>query len=73
MYLVNLNDGDFAVIKKLPDSEAGHKMLELGLAEGIEFEKISGSPLGNIVTIDVNGRYFAITNDIAEAVEVIKK
>lgn len=70
MFLVELNDGDFGKIEKLPEGIAGERLFEHGICEGVEFEKISGSPLGNIVTLGINERYFAVTNDIAEKIEV---
>jgi len=73
MFLAELNDGDFGIIEELPKGIAYDKLLEQGLCKGTEFEKISGSVLGNIVTIGVGERYFAITNDIAEAVRVMKR
>lgn len=73
MLLVELNDGDRAKIKKIPCGAASEKMSACELREGCEFEKISGSPLGRFVTIAVGERYFAITNDIAEIIEVTKQ
>ena len=73
MYLTDLSDGDFAVVEKTPDGEAGEKLLANGICEGTEIEKISGSPLGNIVTISADGKFYAVTNDIAEKLAVRAK
>ncbi len=66
MFLTDLDDGDLAVIENIPDGDAGKKLSELGICTGSELEKITGSPLGNIVTVEINGNFYAITNDIAE-------
>ena len=73
MFLTDLSDGDIAVIEKLPDGAGGEKLLALGISSGAEIEKISGSPLGNIVSIAVGEKFYAITNDIAEKLEVRAK
>ena len=70
MVLTDLSDGDIAVIEKLPEGEGGQKLQELGISAGTEIEKISGSPLGNIVTISAGEKFYAVTNDIAEKTAV---
>ena len=70
MNLIQIKDGDFAVIIGVPEGEAGQRLEALGLRSGEKIEKISGMPFGGPVTVMLDGRQFAVSHSIAGMIEV---
>jgi len=70
MDLLQIDDGRWAKIKKIPEGEAGRRLEALGLRPGKKIKKISGMPFGGPVVLMLDGRHFAISHGIAAQVEV---
>ena len=70
MNLIQIKDGDFAVITGVPEGEAGQRLEALGLRSGKKIEKISGMSFGGPVTVMLDGRQFAVSHSIAGMIEV---
>ena len=72
MNLIQVNDGEFAVITRIPEGEAGQRLEALGLRAEKKIEKISGMPFGGPVTVMLDGRHFAVSHGVAGTIEVRK-
>ncbi len=70
MNLIQIKDDENAVIKSIPDGEAGQRLEALGLRTGKEIQKISGMPFGGPITLMLDGRHFAVAHGIAVQIEV---
>lgn len=70
MNLTQILDDESAIIKRIPEGEAGQRLEALGLRSGKKIQKISGMPFGGPVTVLLDGRHFAVAHGVAEHVEV---
>jgi len=70
MNLLDIKNNDRAVIKSIPEGEAGERLEALGLRTGKEIQKISGMPFEGPITLMLDGRHFAVAHGIAEQIEV---
>lgn len=70
MNLLQINDNGYAIIISLPRDESGQRLEALGLRKGKYVHKISGMPWGGPITLELNGRHFAIAHNVAAAIQV---
>ena len=70
MNLIEMKNGESAVIIVLPNGEAAQRLEALGLHGGKTIEKLSCMPFGGPVTVLLDGRQFAISHGIAEQIEI---
>lgn len=70
MNLVQIHDNGYAIIISIPRDESGQRLEALGLREGKYVHKISGMPWGGPITLELNGRHFAIAHNVAASIEV---
>lgn len=70
MNLLDIKDNEKAVIKNIPDGEAGERLEALGLRVGKEILKISDMPFEGPITLMLDGRHFAVAHGIAGQIEV---
>ena len=70
MNLLQVKDEESAVIKSIPQGEAGERLEALGLRVGKRIRKVSGMPFGGPITLLLDGRHFAVAHAIAGKIEV---
>lgn len=70
MNLLQINDNEYAIIKGLPSGESGQRLEALGLRAGKLVHKISGMPWGGPITLELDGRHFAVAHNVAANIEV---
>lgn len=71
MNLLQVKNNEYAVIESIPDDESGKRLEALGLRGGKRILKISGMPWSGPVTVELDGRHFAIAHNVAAHIEVI--
>lgn len=70
MNLLQVKDEESAVIKSIPEGEAGERLEALGLRVGKRIQKVSGMPFGGPITLLLDGRHFAVAHAIAGKIEI---
>lgn len=70
MNLLQMNDNEYAIIKGIPCGESGKRLEALGLRAGKRVHKISGMPWGGPITLELDGRHFAVAHNVAANIEV---
>lgn len=70
MNLLQIKDEGSAVIKSIPDGEAGERLEALGLRVGKRIKRVSGMPFGGPITLLLDGRHFAVAHGIAGKIKV---
>ncbi|NLD04391.1 MAG: ferrous iron transport protein A [Synergistaceae bacterium] len=70
MNLLQLKDEECAVIKSIPDGEAGERLEALGLRVGKRIQKVSGMPFRGPITLLLDGRHFAVAHAISGKIEI---
>lgn len=70
MNLLQISDDGYAIIICLPAGESGQRLEALGLRAGKRIHKISGMPWEGPITLELNGRHFAVAHNVAAAIEV---
>lgn len=70
MNLLQLKVEETAVIKSIPEGEAGERLEALGLRVGKRIQKVSGMPFRGPITLLLDGRHFAVAHAIAGKIEV---
>ena len=68
--LLQVKDEESAVIKSIPEGEAGERLEALGLRVGKRIQKVSGMPFGGPITLLLDGRHFAVAHAIAGKIEI---
>lgn len=71
MNLLQIKDNEHAIIMDIPEGEAGQRLEALGLRAGKQIQKISGMPFSGPITVDLDGRHFAVAHGIASRIEVM--
>lgn len=70
MNLLQVPNGNIAIIDEIPHGEAGLRLEALGLRKSKKIKKVSGMPFCGPITVLLDGRYFAIAHGIASKVRV---
>lgn len=70
MNLLQVPNGNVAIIDEIPQGEAGLRLEALGLRKSKKIKKVSGMPFCGPITVQLDGRYFAIAHGIAGKVQV---
>lgn len=71
MNLLQVKDNDYAIISSIPEDESGQRLEALGLRAGKRIHKISGMPWGGPITLELDGRHFAVAHNVAGQIEVV--
>lgn len=71
MNLLQVKDNDYAIISIIPEGESGQRLEALGLRVGKRVHKISGMPWSGPITLELDGRHFAVAHNVAKHIEVI--
>lgn len=72
MNLLQVKDNDYAIISSIPEDESGKRLEALGLRAGKRIHKISGMPWGGPITLELDGRHFAVAHNVAGHIEVVR-
>lgn len=72
MNLLQVKDNDYAIISSIPEDESGQRLEALGLRVGKRIHKISGMPWGGPITLELDGRHFAVAHNVARQIEVVR-
>lgn len=70
MNLLQIKDNERAVIVSIPPGESGQRLEALGLRVGKQIHKISGMPWSGPITLELDGRHFAVAHNVAAHIEV---
>lgn len=71
MNLLQVKNNEYAIISGIPEDESGQRLEALGLRVGKRIHKISGMPWSGPITLELDGRHFAVAHNIAERIEVV--
>lgn len=72
MNLLQVKDNDYAIISSIPEDESGRRLEALGLRVGKRIHKISGMPWCGPITLELDGRHFAVAHNVAMRIEVVR-
>jgi len=70
MNLLQIKNNEYAVIESIPDDESGKRLEALGLRVGKRIHKISGMPWSGPITVELDGRHFAVAHNVAVQIRV---
>jgi len=70
MNLLQIKNNEYAIIESIPDDESGKRLEALGLRVGKRIHKISGMPWSGPITVELDGRHFAVAHNVAGQIGV---
>lgn len=70
MNLLQIKNSEYAIIAGIPSGESGRRLEALGLRVGKRIHKISGMPWSGPITLELDGRCFAVAHNVAADIEV---
>lgn len=65
MNLLQVKNNEYATITSIPCDESGRRLEALGLRAGKRIHKISGMPWSGPITLELDGRHFAVAHNVA--------